>query len=327
MRSPHLIEVAGPHGSLMSIRPLVLRLMKTNIVSADELRSLVASRPELKLVDVRLKEDYDDIHLPNAVSNCVFEVGFKDRMHNVVDDKGIPVCVYGAMGSYESRMAAKKLERDGYAYIYDLRGGLQEWQNSGQPVEGLLNNGSNIVPAFDGSYPLDLMESRVEWLGRNLINKHWGHVGIESGHLTFTNGVLSGGEVVLDMNAITCTDLNGSELHDVLVRHLKSDDFFDVERFPQAKFVIQSAAEMDGFAPGGRNLLVKGELTLKGVTNPVEFTSSAGPTPDGKAAAQALVVVDRTKWNVLYGSGRYFNRLAGHLVNDDIEFQLRVITA
>jgi hypothetical protein len=71
---------------------------------------------------------------------------------------------------------------------------------------------------------------------------------------------------------------------------------------------------------------VQGELILKNVTRPVEFLATAGMTPEGKAAAQASLAIDRTLWEVLYGSGKYFRNLGGHLVNDLIEFQLRIVT-
>jgi polyisoprenoid-binding protein YceI len=70
---------------------------------------------------------------------------------------------------------------------------------------------------------------------------------------------------------------------------------------------------------------VHGELTLKGVTLPIEFVATTGFTPEGKPAAQSVFAFDRTQWNVLDGSGKYFRNLGGHLVNDLIEIQLRVV--
>jgi polyisoprenoid-binding protein YceI len=78
--------------------------------------------------------------------------------------------------------------------------------------------------------------------------------------------------------------------------------------------------------PGAPNLKVRGELTVKSVTLPVDFLATAGITPEGKAAAQAFLTIDRTLWNVIYGSGKFFRNLGGHLVNDLIEFQLRIVT-
>ncbi len=156
------------------------------------------------------------------------------------------------------------------------------------------------------------------------LNRHHGKIGIKDGSLQFEDRQLTGGEIVFDMHAITCENLAGASLHDVLVAHLKSDDFFDVALYPTALFAIISSRVVDE-KPGAPNLAVHGELTLKNVTHPVEFTASAGLTPEGKPAAQAAFAFDRTKWNVLYGSGRFFHRLAGHLVNDLIELQVRMV--
>jgi polyisoprenoid-binding protein YceI len=111
-----------------------------------------------------------------------------------------------------------------------------------------------------------------------------------------------------------------------LVAHLQSDDFFDVESYPEACFAFQKA-EVSADPPGCQNLKLHGELTLRGETRPMTIGAAAGFTPEGQAALQATVAFDRTDWGVLYGSGKFFKRLAGHLVNDHVELQLRVVTA
>ncbi len=112
----------------------------------------------------------------------------------------------------------------------------------------------------------------------------------------------------------------------MLIAHLMSHDFFDVELYPEARFVITATERVADATPGAPNLAVSGELTLKGVSRALEFVASTGITTEGKAAAQAAFAIDRTQWNVLYGSGKYFRHLAGHLVNDLIEIQIRMVT-
>jgi polyisoprenoid-binding protein YceI len=153
-----------------------------------------------------------------------------------------------------------------------------------------------------------------------------GWIALKSGYLDFDGTTITGGEVVLSMHQIHCDDLAGTPLHDVLIAHLRSDDFFDTERFPEARFVLRSA-RFDPNSPGGQNLRVEADLTLKDVTAPLSFTASAGIDPDGRPAAQAAFALDRTQWGVIYGSGKWFHRLAGHLVNDLIEFQVRIVAA
>ncbi len=288
--------------------------------------SLKSANPPL-LLDVRLEEDYHVAHLTGAKNNCVFEVAFLQRMNDIAPDKNAPVCVYGASDrSFESRMAAEKLARAGYQNVSELREGFAGCQAAALSIEkGKPAEETAVAPA-DGHLDIDLAESRIEWLGRNLLNKHSGTLAFKSGRLEFAGGQLRGGVLVIDMNSIACVDLAGDRLHDVLVGHLKSDDFFDVALHPEARVEIRAAAPVHGAAAGACNLQVKAALTLKGITRPVEFLASAGLTPEGKPAAQAALAIDRTEWNVLYGSGKFFERLAGHLVNDLIELQLRVIT-
>ncbi len=301
--------------------------MNTPVSPADLARLDEFHRPVI--VDVRLEEDYAAAHLPEAKSNCVFEIAFLDRMAGVAPDRNAAVCVYGAAAdTYEARMAAEKLCRAGYTQVLELREGLAGWKSAGLPLEG--GGDSRAAEAGkrppDGWLEIDSAESRVEWVGRNLLNKHHGRIALKGGKLHFDQGQLAGGEFTLDMRSIACQDLSGNPLHDVLVAHLMSDDFFDVELHPEARFVITAAERLAGATPGAPNLAVRGEFTLKGVSRALEFVASAGLTAEGKAAAQAAFAIDRTEWNVLYGSGKYFHNLAGHLVNDLIEIQIRIVT-
>jgi polyisoprenoid-binding protein YceI/rhodanese-related sulfurtransferase len=296
-------------------------------ISSADLDQRLRRSSSTVLIDVRLEEDYDAAHLPGARNNCVFEVAFLDRMSDLAPVKTIPVCVYGAAAdSYEARMAAEKLWRAGYAEILELREGLEGWRSSALPLES-ERIGSVAAPTPpDGWREIDLTESRVDWVGRNLLNKHNGQISLKAGKLRFVQGELESGELTLDMRTITCNDLAGDPLHDVLIAHLKSHDFFDVELYPEARFVIMATKRVASLTPGAPNLNVRGELTLKDATRALEFVATVGLTPEGKAAAQCAFAIDRTQWNVLYGSGKYFRHLGGHLVNDLIEIQLRIVT-
>lgn len=302
-------------------------MIDTSVISPAGLSGKLRESHPPVLLDVRLEDDFMASHLPGAASNCVFEIAFLSRMSGIAPDKSAGICVYGASaGSHESRMAAEKLVRAGYKNVIELRDGISGWKAAGFMVESKENSGSEAAVQPDGRLEIDLGESRVEWLGRNLLNKHWGRIGLKSGWLDFDDGQLRGGELSIDMKTLSCDDLAGNPLHDVLIAHLQSDDFFDVDVNPEARVKIVAASTIEGARPGACNLRVRADLTLKGITNPVEFVASAGITADGKAAAQASFAIDRTKWNVLYGSGRFFERLAGHLVNDMIELQLRIVT-
>lgn len=295
------------------------------VISAADLAPRLVGASAPVLIDVRLPEDHAAGKLPGAAGNCVFEVAFVDRMPELAA-KDRPVCVYGEDAeSLESRVAAEKLARQGYREVLDFRGGLAAWREAGFEVESSVA-APETPEAHDGTYPLDLAESRVLWTGRNLLNRHDGTLKLKSGEVEIAGGTLAGGSFVFDMRGMACTDLAGDPLHEVLIAHLLSDDFFEVEKYPEASFKIIAASLVDDASPGSADTKIRGVLHLKGIDGEIEFLATTGITPDGKLAAQASFEIDRTRWNVIYGSGKFFRSLGGHLVNDRIGIQLRIVT-
>ncbi len=291
--------------------------------------SVEALEPSLSdhtVIDVRLHDDFDSSHVPGAISNCIFEVAFAERLNEGASDKNASYVVYGAgEDSQESGMAAVRMESLGYGNVSVLENGLDGWISAGHPVEG--SGAPRQLPSIpSGTLPLDLEACSVQWTGRNLLNRHFGNIQLKSGEIEVTDGAPTGGRIVIDMNSMTCSDLEG-EMHDGLIGHLKSADFFETETYPEAMFEIQSSTLSDGATPGSQNLIIRGDLTLKGVTSPVEMGAFAGVTPEGKLAAQASFLMDRTQWKVIYGSGKFFRNLGMHLVNDLIDIELKVVTA
>ncbi|MCH7226958.1 YceI family protein [Haloferula sp. A504] len=298
--------------------------MKT--IDSRTLQAALDGKSPPKVLDVRLADDFGTAHIPGATNNCVFEVAFHERLREAAPDPNRPTVLCGATDdSHEARMAAEKLERGGYTDLAILDGGLAAWRAAGMPVEEGAPLASAPEPP-DGRRELDLDECRLQWLGRNLLNKHFGTIRITAGHLDFSGGTLSGGEFTFDLRSLRCDDLDGDPLHDVLIGHLLDHDFLDADAHPECRLVITAAETLPDTAPGQQNLRIEANLTLRGVTEPVAFTAAAGLTPEGRAAAQASFAIDRTRWGILYGSGRFFHRLAGHLVNDLIDFDVRIVT-
>ena len=281
---------------------------------------------DIQLLDVRLADDYAASHLEGAANNCVFEVAFHDRLAETAPDSSATTVVYGANSeSQEAEMAAEKLRRAGFSDVQILEGGIESASEEAFPI--VAGDPLPELPKIaDGDHSVDADESRVEWTGRNLLNRHWGTAPIRSGTLVFRDGMITSGEIRIDLVGIACIDLADSDLHDVLIAHLHSDDFFDVENHPEAVLRILSARKIEGTAEGAPNLRLDGELSLRGETHPIALEAVAGVTPEGKAAAQASFLIDRTIWGVLYGSGKFFHRLAGHLVHDLIDFDVKIVT-
>ncbi|MEM1443313.1 MAG: rhodanese-like domain-containing protein, partial [Verrucomicrobiota bacterium] len=183
-----------------------------NTIKADKLEK----DPPSTLLDVRLKEDFDASHLPNAVSNCIFEVAFFERLDDSEEDKAASHVVYGANGkSSEAEMAAERLQSLGFTEVSILEGGIEAWKEAGHPVEGSGEEPADPeVP--EGTLSLNLDESFVQWTGRNLLNRHYGTIGLKSGEIEVKEGKLTGGRIVIDMNTMKCDDLEG-EMHDGLI--------------------------------------------------------------------------------------------------------------
>ena len=293
-------------------------------IQAHELQQLIASG-SVCLIDVLLPEDFACRHIAGAGNACVYEMVFLDRIAECVPDRDRVVVVYDDSGTtLAARTAREKLERAGYRNVKILEGGLQGWQAVGFAVE---SSASPPPPATarDGVYRVDTEKSAVEWIGRNINNRHYGRIAISGGECVLANGLPVSGRFVLDMNSITNLDLQDEGWRGMLHRHLKSEDFFDVERYPTATFELRGAAAIAGSTPGTPNMEIAGSLTIRETTRSICFPAMVAPQQDGTLKAQAALDIDRTLWNVCYGSGKLYERLGMHLVNDLISIELFIV--
>lgn len=278
----------------------------------------------LALLDVSLGEEFREGHIAGAKNARVFEVTFLEQVKGLGLEPAGALVVYGdGGGSAAAAMAAEKLERAGWGEVYVFAEGLPAWEAAGLPVEraeGARDDGKG----YTGSASLDTKRSFVYWMGRNLVNSHNGRLFFEEGTMRFREGVLEGGRLVMDMAGMVCDDLTDGELNAGLIAHLKSDDFFDVERYPRARIEILEAGVIAGAKPGEPNTRVEADLELRGKRGRIEFVATIGPVDGETIAAQGNFDFDRTKWGVLYGSGKFFNRLGMHLVKDLVSVDLRL---
>jgi polyisoprenoid-binding protein YceI len=157
---------------------------------------------------------------------------------------------------------------------------------------------------------VNVNESKVTWKGYKVTGEHEGTINLKSGTLQFDGSTLTGGSFVMDMTSINTTDLQG-EYKNKLDGHLKSADFFGVESHPTASLNITSAEGSNG------KYDVKADLTIKQITQPVEFTMYVKDN-----SATAFVKIDRTKFDIKYGSSSFFDDLKDKAIYD--EFDLNV---
>ena len=155
---------------------------------------------------------------------------------------------------------------------------------------------------------IKLDKSKVVWKGYKVTGSHDGTITLKSGAIDFKDGKLTGGEFVMDMPSLTVTDLQGA-YKTKLEGHLKSDDFFGVEANPTSKLVFKSVK-----ATGKNAYKVTGDLTIKGITNEITFDFSVYGSK-----ANATLKIDRSKYNVRYGSTSFFDNLQDKAIYDEFD--------
>ena len=178
------------------------------------------------------------------------------------------------------------------------------------------SSNDNVLQVSDAIYTINPDQSIIVWTGREVTtSKHFGNIYFASGQFEVKSGLISSGEFVVDMTTIDNQDLP-EERRPRLEAHLKSDDFFSVESHPTALLSIISS---ESIAEG--QWLVSGELTIKTFTHPVEFEMLN--SSDGW---KANLVFDRSKYEVKFRSGTFFENLGDKLIYDDIELAINLKT-
>jgi len=294
----------------------------------SELREWMKKDKPFILIDVLPKEIYGKRRLSGALNACVYEVSFPEQVAAISTDKNGEIVLYGSSAkSLDAAVAAEKLSRLGYKKVYTLDGGVDEWMKSGYSFEG-----ENVFPPerlgqavtlADRIYAVNRDESVIWWTGRNGNGRHYGTLKLSKGEIRVRNGSIDG-TFEIDMTSITNKDLEGDPLQSVLIDHLRSDDFFFVKLFPRAAFMLAAAKAMESPVLGSPNFDVEGTLELRGVKAEIGFPATVSRKEDGSASIEAHFDLDRTRWNVLYGSSRFFEHLGMHLVYDLISLELRI---
>ncbi len=296
----------------------------TEPITASDLQALLTGPEALILLDVLPPESFEAERIPGAVNACVYQTDFLDVARPLIPNPDQLVVVYDLnTDSLASAMAADRLTSAGYRRVLDFRGGLAEWRQAGFAIEGLTDEDQAPTP-LTRTLTVDPGQSLLEWTGRNIANRHHGTIDVLGGRIELRDGEPTTGEIQLDLTTIKSTDLTDPKLERALAGHLMSPDFLDSEQFPASTFTLTAIRPVESCSPGEPNHFVSGTLTLKGITQPVDFLAAIGATATGDLVAQATLQIDRTKWNVLYGSGKFFARLGQHLVSDLVSIHLKI---
>ena len=162
-----------------------------------------------------------------------------------------------------------------------------------------------------GLYDIDSEKSSIEWLGKKPTGSHNGDIELKQGSIKVNeNGIISGGEFIFNMQTINCTDLEGQPKTNI-EGHLKNEDFFNVEKFPEAYFTIEKSDDKK----------MSGVLTIKNKSNPITFNY----TRTGPLEFTAEIKVDRTLYDIKYGSKSFFSDLGDKFIEDIITITLNPI--
>ena len=165
------------------------------------------------------------------------------------------------------------------------------------------------------SYTADLQKSSITWMGKKLAGSHKGTVALKSGTLIFNGKKLAQGGFVADMPTIK-EDAGNKNLE----THLKSADFFGVDKFPEASFVISSVTG------SGAAVNVTGDLTIKGIKVPMTFPATLTWNADGTVTAKAdKIVVDRTKFDIKFKSKSIFSDIGDNFIYDEFELGVNIV--
>lgn len=162
---------------------------------------------------------------------------------------------------------------------------------------------------------VDTEKSTLKWHGEKVTGEHWGNIELQEGWFTWKNDKMTDGMFVIDMSSITNTDIEDEGYNAKLVGHLKSDDFFGVEKYPTANLEIKSSSAFKD-----NKGTVKGHLTIKETTLPIEFEVQKNGN-----WFMAEIIVDRSKYDVRYGSGSFFDDLGDKMIYDDFTMTVKIM--
>ena len=162
---------------------------------------------------------------------------------------------------------------------------------------------------------VNVQKTSIEWLGKKIGKKHDGNIKVKSGYLELKENEIAAGKFVVDMTSITNNDLKDEGTNQKLVGHLKSDDFFGVKTYPTAEFVITKSSK---FNNGTATLT--GDLTIKGKTESISFE-----VVKAEKEYTAKMDIDRSKFDVRYGSNSFFDNLGNAAIDDIFTLNIKLV--
>lgn len=168
-------------------------------------------------------------------------------------------------------------------------------------------------------FQIQKSSSTVNWTGKKVLGLHTGTINVADGYIDISDEGINNGEVIIDMTSILITDIDDPKTNGDFLAHLQNDDFFSVDKFKTAKLAITETVKKES-----NSFLLKGNLKIKDITNPVSFTATVEVFTDF-LHSMGEIVIDRTLYNIRYGSGKFLQNLGDSLIYDDFVLQFKII--
>jgi len=155
--------------------------------------------------------------------------------------------------------------------------------------------------------------SNIDWVGKKVTGAHHGTIAIKAGKIILNEGKITGGNFIVDTTSINILDITDADTNAQFLGHLISDDFFGTEQFREANLVINTVT--------GNH--IEADLTIKGITHPIDFDAEVQLAGD-TVSAKAKLLVDRTKYGMKFRSGNFFLNLGDTLIYNDFELNVSI---
>lgn len=168
------------------------------------------------------------------------------------------------------------------------------------------------------TFNIQIESSTVNWTGKKVLGLHTGTINIKDGYLSFEKDQLIDGEIVIDMTTILITDIADKSIYKEFFDHLNNDDFFAVDRFKTAILKISKAEKVND------KYQISGDLTIKDITHPLTLLATIEIFTDFLHAL-GEIKIDRTLYNIKYGSGKFLPNLGDKLIYDEFVLQFKLI--
>jgi len=182
---------------------------------------------------------------------------------------------------------------------------------------------AGVAASAEGQkYYVSSETAMLNWRGTKPTGEHTGTIALKSGEISVSNNTVTGGSFVVDMNSIVCSDLTDADMNGKLVGHLKSEDFFHVAEFPEAKFEIVS---IESLAEGaGSTHKVTGNLSVRGTTKSISFPADISMEGSSVMVEAKEFSIDRTLWNVNFMSKSVMAELKDNFIDYAINLKFNM---